>query len=63
MAYRMQDFECKDCKNITEALLDLNKPEEEKELKCEHCGSDKLSRVITVGNGKGEHISWSKWRV
>ena len=60
MAFKLEDFECKDCKKITEILLDST--DEEQVIECEDCGSSNMEKKISVGTGPGGHISWSKWR-
>jgi len=61
MAFRLQDFECEDCEHLTEFLLDSKVENEEETLVCEECGSGNLKRKLTVGSGKGGHLSWSTW--
>jgi len=60
MSFRIQDFKCTECKHVTEILLDSR--DENQEIKCEKCGSDKLNKILSAGTGKGGHVSWSKWR-
>ena len=60
MAFRIQDFECEECKKVTEVLLDLQLSDEE-QVTCE-CGCKKMRRILSV-KGKGGHPSWGSWSV
>lgn len=60
MALKIQDFQCEDCEKITEVLLDSKTPDQE--VECSHCNSKKMKPIISIGTGKGSHVSWSKWR-
>lgn len=62
MAFRIDDYKCEECEHITEHMLNT-RDENPPALECEECKSTKLVKVISVGAGKGGHISWSKWRV
>lgn len=59
MAFRLEDFKCTDCGHVTEVLFNTT---EEQEIICEECGSKNLQKILSIGSGKGGHVSWSKWR-
>lgn len=61
MAFKIQDFECKDCGEVTEILLDSRDPEQK--VECAKCQSTNVSPILSPGTGNKTHISWSKWRV
>jgi putative FmdB family regulatory protein len=65
MAFRMQQFRCKKCKNEFEQLVNTSDVDPDKDVECPmiSCMSQDVERILAVGSGKGGHISWSKWRV
>lgn len=67
MAWRIEDFKCKNCGHVQELLFDTKKDEgksfEELGLICEKCNSSKWERTISAGTGDKTHISWKKWRM
>lgn len=60
MALKIQDFQCEDCEKVTEVFLDKNDPDQK--VQCEHCHSEKMKPILSIGTGKGSHHTWSKWR-
>ena len=61
MAFKLQDFECKDCQAVTEILIDKNKTDQE--IKCEKCSSLNMEPILSAGSANHIHVSWSTWRV
>lgn len=59
MAFRIDDFECEKCKHVQEILYKTG----ELETVCEECKHTVMNKVLSIGKGKGSHVSWSKWRV
>jgi ribosomal protein S27E len=60
MAFKLQDFKCKDCEHVTEIFLDSRI--ENQEIECEECKSKNLEPIISAGTGNKSHVSWAKWR-
>jgi transcription elongation factor Elf1 len=60
MSFKIQDHECSDCGHVTEILLDSQNPEQV--LECGKCKSVNVKPIVSVGQGKGPHVSWSSWR-
>ena len=60
MAFKLEDFVCKDCQHTFEILLDSREPEQ---VKCVECGSINCEKVLGQGTGNKTHGSWARWRV
>lgn len=60
MSFKIQDYECSDCQHVTEMFLDSQNPEQV--LMCDKCKSVNVKPIVSVGQGKGPHLSWSSWR-
>lgn len=59
---KIQDFECQECKQVTEIFLDTR--ETEQEITCEHCKKKtEMKPVLSVGAGDKTHSSWARWRL
>lgn len=58
--FKLVDFKCSDCDHVQEVMLDSRDPDQK--FVCEECKSENMEKIISVGAGKGGHISWSKWR-
>lgn len=64
MAFMLKDFQCKDCNNITEVLIDKRDEfkEDQPKPECSHCKSTNLEPILSAGAGNSSHGSWARWR-
>lgn len=63
MAYKINDFKCKECGVVHEDVL--YQKDNENEIFCqeEQCNcTEPMEKLVTVNKNKTAHISWSKWR-
>jgi putative FmdB family regulatory protein len=60
MAFKLDDYKCLNCENISEFLVEVS--EDESSEICPYCGSRQLEKQISVSSNRTGHSSWAKWR-
>jgi uncharacterized Zn finger protein len=62
MAFKLLDFECQECSEVQEQLVENG--EDQADYPCTKCGAppEKLKMKLATST-HGSHVSWSKWKV